>query len=109
MTSEVPDDRISMSELRELRSLMSDVRMQLENLTAVRGAAKQFLTIDNAARLVDLSPETIRRLVASQKLTAHRPVRGRILIDVTELESLIRGSVRTPRKGRGRSKKSFNA
>ncbi len=61
----------------------------------------RFLTIQNAARYADLSKESIRRLVAKGNLTAHRPVRGRVLIDRHELEAFIRSSVSVPRNSRG--------
>ncbi len=89
-------------EIREIRQMLSDMRDHIQLLVARECVQQRFLTISHAARFSDLSEETIRRLIASQKLTAHRPVRGRVLIDRLEIESLIRGSVQNPRRGRGR-------
>lgn len=63
--------------------------------------AKKFLSIKSAAEYADLSQETIRKLLAMGKLTALRPVRGKILINRTELENLISSSTSTPRNSRG--------
>jgi excisionase family DNA binding protein len=60
-----------------------------------------WLSVHDAAIYSGLSMKTIRRLLASGKLTAHRPVRGRILICRNELDSLIRSSTQQLRRGRG--------
>ena len=91
------------TELDEIRGMLLELRASLRKLETRDNIPRRFLTIRNAGKFADLSEETIRRLLASQKLTAHRPVRGRILIDRLELESLIKESVTNPRKGRGRS------
>lgn len=63
---------------------------------------KRFLTVKDAAfRAGELSEESIRRMLSAGKLTALRPVPGRILIDVNELDSVIIASDSRPRKGRG--------
>jgi hypothetical protein len=62
---------------------------------------QRFLTIEDAAIRSGLSQESIRRLLSSGKLTPLRPVRGRIVIDVNQLDSLILSSDSRPRKGRG--------
>ncbi len=64
---------------------------------------KRYLTVANAAAYCDLSEESIRRLISSRKLTAHRPVRGRVLVDRQELDAVIRNSTTMPRNGRGRT------
>ena len=71
-----------------------------------KGAAEsqplpRFIGVTGAGRYTGLSNSSIRRLLASGKLTGLRPVRGRILIDLRELESLMRTSVSSPRGGRG--------
>lgn len=86
----------------EIYQLLVDVQATLQRLESREGIPQRFLTIRSAARFADLYEESIRRLIASQKITAHRPVRGRVLIDRLELESLIRESIKTPRRGRGR-------
>jgi excisionase family DNA binding protein len=60
-----------------------------------------WLTIDGAARHASLSPKSIRRLISSGKLKAHRLTRGKILVSRIELDSLIRNSTMLPRKSRG--------
>lgn len=65
---------------------------------------KGFLSIKHAAEYCDLSEESIRRLCASGMLTPLRPVKGRILIDRSELDAFIRSCDQTPRTGRGRQR-----
>ena len=63
---------------------------------------KRWLTVANAAEYADLSEESIRRLIAAGKLTAHRPVKGRVLLDRHELDDVIRATAnQRPRTGRG--------
>jgi excisionase family DNA binding protein len=62
---------------------------------------KRFLTVNDAADRSGLSAESVRRLLSTGKLTALRPVRGRVLIDVNEFDSLILTSDSRPRNGRG--------
>jgi excisionase family DNA binding protein len=64
----------------------------------------RFMTVIRAAEYANLSEESVRRLLASGKLTALRPIRGRILIDRNQLESLVLTATATPRTGRGKSK-----
>jgi|SRR6185369_10226171 len=66
------------------------------------GLPRRFFTVANAAAYTDLSIESIRRLICSGKLTALRPVRGRILVDRQELEALVRASTAPTRTGRGK-------
>ena len=80
--------------------LVAVPRVDLENLAAK--AHRRFLSITSAAQWTDLSQESIRRLLASGKLQAHRPVRGKVLVDRVELESLVLSATSAPRKGRGR-------
>jgi excisionase family DNA binding protein len=63
---------------------------------------RRYLTIQHAAAYADLSADTIRSLISSDKLTGLRPVPGRVLIDRRELDALLASSTRTPRRGRGR-------
>jgi excisionase family DNA binding protein len=75
------------------------LRQLLERATA---ADQRFFGVAEAATFTTLSEESIRRMLASGKLTALRPVRGRILIDRRQLEALILGATRRPATGRGR-------
>jgi hypothetical protein len=61
----------------------------------------RYLTVKRAANHCDLSESSIRRELSKGKLTALRPVKGRVLIDRLELENLIRSSDFRPRTGRG--------
>ena len=69
-------------------------------------SSKGFLNLQHAAEYCDLSEESLRRLCNSRKLTALRPVKGRILIDRKELDAYIRSCDQTPRTGRGRHRDS---
>jgi excisionase family DNA binding protein len=64
----------------------------------------RYLTIAAAAAYTSLSEDSIRRMLEVGKVTALRPVKGRILIDRQELDAAIRSSTATPRKGRGRNR-----
>jgi excisionase family DNA binding protein len=72
-------------------------------LSAVQGGPARFLGIEAAAAYCGLSAKSIRRLIAAGKLTAHRPVRGKVLLDRQQLDALILNSTSTPRTGRGRA------
>jgi hypothetical protein len=88
---------------------VNDLAIKLDALIAkvdvlLAGAVpteQRFFGIARAAPYADLSQKSIRRLLATGKLTALRPVRGRILIDKRELDTLILGANRRPRTGRG--------
>ena len=65
--------------------------------------SQRFMGVNDAAAYSGLSEKSIRRLVASGKITGLRPVRGRVLIDRLELDSLILSADSKPRVGRGLS------
>jgi excisionase family DNA binding protein len=65
------------------------------------GAAQRYLTVRAAAAYSSLSEDSIRSLLVSGKLTALRPVAGRVLIDRRELDALLLSSTGRPRRGRG--------
>jgi hypothetical protein len=48
-----------------------------------------------------VSAGSICRLLAAGKLMAHRPVKGRVLIDRLALDSLVQGATTAVRTGRG--------
>lgn len=82
------------------------VAVPLADLQAlIAKAMTRWLSVADAAVYSSLSEESIRRLMAANKLTAHRPVRGKIVIDRLELDAFILGSTAEPRKGRGRGKR----
>ena len=61
----------------------------------------RWLPIPSSARYTGLSVGSIRRLLAAGKLTAFRPVRGRVVLDRYELDSYVLGCNARPRAGRG--------
>lgn len=63
----------------------------------------RFLTIKDSAEYASLSVASIRRMISTGKVTALRPVRGRIIIDKRELDSVIQASSIKVRGGRGRA------
>ncbi|HUE70996.1 MAG TPA: helix-turn-helix domain-containing protein [Pirellulaceae bacterium] len=67
----------------------------------VARAQARWLTIDRAADYSSLSAKSLRRMLSSGSLTAHRPCKGRVLIDRLELDSVIGAATAQPRKGRG--------
>ncbi len=74
----------------------------------ITSAASPWMSIDKAAAYCDVSRDSIEKAITSGKLTAHRLVKGRVLIDRRELDSVIRSSTATPRTGRGRGVKIGN-
>lgn len=82
---------------------LADLAARIADLAEqIAAPPKRWFGVANGAAYCDLSEESIRRLLSSGKLTAHRPVKGKILIDRNELDSLILGATSTPRTGRGR-------
>jgi len=74
----------------------------LARLDAIEaGTPKRFLSIASAAAWCDLSQDSIRRLIERGELTAHRPVRGKVLVDRQQLEQYVLGSAREVRGSRG--------
>jgi excisionase family DNA binding protein len=69
----------------------------------------RWLSIAKAADYSSLAEATLRRLVREGRLTAHRPVSGRMLIDIYELDELMLASAGAPAGGRGRSRHQVNA
>lgn len=67
---------------------------------------QRFLSLASAARYCDLSEDSLRRLIERRDLTAHRPVRGKILIDRMQLDALILGAAGEVRGSRGSSSRS---
>jgi excisionase family DNA binding protein len=84
----------------DLDHLRAMLRSDLAEL--VGKATARWLSIDDAAGYSGLSSVSIRRLLSSGALTRHRPVRGRILVDKQQLDSLIQTSTAELRRGRGK-------
>ena len=64
---------------------------------------KPFLNIQEAAKYIGLGYNSVRRLIESGKLTALRPVPGRVLLSREEIDNMVRTS------GGGRVKRRANA
>jgi excisionase family DNA binding protein len=60
-----------------------------------------YLSIKNGATYSSLSEDALRGLLSGGKLTAYRPVGGRVVISRAELDALIKSSTRQPRRRRG--------
>jgi hypothetical protein len=66
-------------------------------LSAVRNAELQprWLPLEAAAPYSGVGVKSLRRLISAGKLTAHRPVKGKIVLDRLEIDSYIGGAVAT--------------
>jgi hypothetical protein len=65
-------------------------------------AGSRWLSLADAAVYASISEPSLRRLLSARKLTPHRPLAGKILVDRRELDALILSSTRRPTAGRGR-------
>jgi hypothetical protein len=65
-------------------------------------AGSRWLSLADAARYAAMSEPSFRRLVAAGRVTAHRPLAGKIVIDKRQLDNLILSATTRPRSGRGR-------
>jgi excisionase family DNA binding protein len=93
----------SCQEAAETADRLAAIEAKLETLLQRAGSPEsRYLTVDGAANYTSLSPESVRRLLAGGKLTALRPVGGRVLIDRRELDSAVLGATKRPTSGRGR-------
>ena len=54
---------------------------------------KKYVTMQEAAEFTGLSVGTIRNLIATLELTGFRPVPGRIVLDLQELDRFVRRSI----------------
>jgi excisionase family DNA binding protein len=82
----------------------ADILSRIAELLSRREATwPRWLTIKRAAEYSGLSAGTVRRMLSAGRLEAHRPARGRVLIDRMELDSVIAGATTAVRVGRGRS------
>lgn len=85
---------------------LQDLAARLDALSKqIAAPQSRWLSVVSSARYADISAESIRRLISAGKLTAHRVIRGKILIDRVELDSLILAATAKPRAGRGIRKK----
>ena len=70
---------------------------------------QRWLTLEQAGTYAGVSEKSIRRLIDAGKLTPHRLVKGRVLVDVRELDAVVASSTSRPRKGRGLHVRRRNA
>jgi excisionase family DNA binding protein len=70
-------------------------------MVAKVGHEKRFATVGEVAEFTGLSEGTIRNLLAMRQLTSFRPVPGRVLLDLREVEKFIKQSA-TRQSTRGR-------
>jgi excisionase family DNA binding protein len=66
------------------------------------GVTPRYLSVAEVSTYTGLSTDSVRALLASGRLTALRPVPGRVVIDRRELDSYVQASRGRPRRGRGR-------
>ena len=88
---------------------MPDPRSETEPIPANEQSVSitpRWLSIAGAAAYCSLSERSIHNLLASGKLQAHRPVRGRVLIDRIELDLFIASATTRLRSGRGKPRRS---
>jgi excisionase family DNA binding protein len=89
------------SDIERLAGLVAD--RIAEKMAAGRfAAAQRFLTVADAARYTGLSTDSVRSMISTGRVTALRPVKGRVLIDRRELEAAVLASTNAPRNGRGK-------
>jgi excisionase family DNA binding protein len=67
---------------------------------------RRWASITSAADHCDLSEPTIRRWIAANRLTAYRPA-DKVLVDLDELDALIKASANAPAGGRGAHLKDY--
>src|SRR5690606_20223811 len=92
---------------RAMTNTLAELRDLLAALVAANAAKvvdARFLDVESAAAFTSLSADSIRRLLSAGKLTALRPVKGRVVIDREQLVSLVLNSTTSLRRGRGRRK-----
>jgi excisionase family DNA binding protein len=65
--------------------------------------SKKYVSMAQAAEYAGLSEGTIRNLIAMRELTAYRPVPGRIVLDLEEIDRFVRDS-EGQRSTRGRAR-----
>jgi excisionase family DNA binding protein len=62
---------------------------------------QRYLSVAQAAQYAGLSSDSVRALLSGGRLTALRPVAGRVLVDKRQLDALMSASTARPRRRRG--------
>lgn len=69
----------------------------------MRAIEPEYITIDEAAIVASLHPQSIRKLLKTGALTPYRPCRGAVRVKLAELRKHVEASSKVVlRKGRGR-------
>lgn len=87
--------------LARIESYLDQVSRRLDELSRRSESPARFLTISGAAKRTSLSEKSIRRAVSAGKLVGLRPVRGRLLVDVVQLDQFCLTATKQIRRGRG--------
>ena len=80
---------------------MTEVTEPRQSETQTGGIVPRWLDVERAAVYTCLSDKSIRRLISSGKLTARRPVRGKIVLDRFQIDAYVGNCTVQPRTGRG--------
>ena len=81
---------------------IADVATKLDTLLRQQADPwPRWLSIQGAATYASLSEASVRRLLSGGKLTAHRPCKGKVLVDRHQLDALVVSATARPRRGRG--------
>ncbi len=70
---------------------------------------QRWFGVQQASEYMGIGVASVRRLISAGKLTAYRVLRGRVLLDKFEIDSLVLGSsrqLRGPRRGHTNSKRT---
>lgn len=88
-----------------IRDRLDQFEQALQTLlerTATAPTWPRFLDLETAATYTSLSVKSLRRMISRGDLQPCRPVRGKVLLDRTELDAVILGTKGTTlRRGRG--------
>lgn len=76
----------------------------IETLGNHAAGERRWFGVEQAAEHMAISEESVRRLVSSGRLTAYRPVAGRLVLDRRQCDAVIMAATRRPATGRGRRK-----
>jgi excisionase family DNA binding protein len=72
-------------------------------------AARRYLPVSEAATYCGISEDSVRSMLTSGRLTALRPVPGRIVIDRRQLDAVVQASTGRSRRRRGQYHRATGA
>jgi hypothetical protein len=70
-------------------------------MSQISKSERRTATYAVASEIFGISVSSLRRLTAAKELTVYRPVPGRVVLDLAEVEAFVKSHTATPRKGRG--------